>query len=960
MTSMNTEEGSDSELTLADQGRQAWDSTIERMMAAVMAEYSEEVTEDDVIGYLRDELELADPEDDGEDGEDGGFGFDSEEELLRYIFELDSVTADDVYDHVFGQPSSEDETGSGDEDSDEEDEGGPVLMIAEADEPDEVALDPYYSSDEDEEPANRAEFDFVLAVARAADTGLENYQKSLPNEQDMFKQITLMVFKISKFKRDKKTASFPRQFFPIQFAQPTDWPAFCHAMARAKRVDWKVKPTTQPTPARRTTRMRGVKPTILTSLVTQPAAKQLKPPPRKRVAKGAAKPPKPQKPTVYEFSFPIWDKATCWEVPFRGRQLKTPDNKPGRSWPQIALALDDLARQFGQVFAASAQQDALENVGTRALGTAILFILAGRGNEVRKALIGAGFKNFPAAESVILEFITLAYGIEGARLSFAQLDTVLQLANIASGARFRAASGTGGRRHTFLNVYSWVRTFPEGPEHVYVEGIYTYNAKGEKQRELTQYQGFTRAKLLQSLQKKMASESSGGELTSKSGKSVGKSLYSHSAAHVKVIKLLKGDKPVTAALWQQVRHVSDAQRRQVHADRFGVMGPIRLYNLIAGVLHSQREAIGNKSAQQVAADLIEAFGCFFAGQRPAAGNAFRDFLPMSSGASFDGLVTIIRQQEGVQQAGGDALGVVCFVLADNTAERLKALDDLWAKAPSQVAAAVAELVRKRFSHRGQPALHLAARTGRPWLVRLALDAGADVTAENDQGETAQAFAGKAADGEIAKALSAAQQRQRGSQPAAIPQAWSAFFDKTKPAADWLTDADVRRLLLATNLANTEVMPAVDIFTAPDALATFIRDNYLGQLAAGQVRQYTVVPINFSSRHWATLVIVQNPARRSQPGLYFFDSLGASEAKRQLVLTMLRATGVYINATALTDLSASLQTDGYTCGSWLVFAATRIVTALAAGQGIAAISAALAGFAATAKATHTTNLASRTA
>lgn len=122
----------------------------------------------------------------------------------------------------------------------------------------------------------------------------------------------------------------------------------------------------------------------------------------------------------------------------------------------------------------------------------------------------------------------------------------------------------------------------------------------------------------------------------------------------------------------------------------------------------------------------------------------------------------------------------------------------------------------------------------------------------------------------------------------------------------------------------------------------------------------MVPINFSSRHWATLVIVQNPARRSQPGLYFFDSLGASEAKRQLVLTMLRATGVYINATALTDLSASLQTDGYTCGSWLVFAATRIVTALAAGQGIAAISAALAGFAATAKATHTTNLASRTA
>ena len=620
-----------------------------------------------------------------------------------------------------------------------------------------------------------------------------------------------------------------------------------------------------------------------------------------------------------------------------------------------------MARQFGAVFAPSATQDALDNVGNAILATAMLFILAGRGNEVRKALAAAGFGNFGDAESVILEFLTLAYGIEGVRLAYAQLDTVLHLANIAAGARFRGRNGNEGRRYTFLNVYSWVRTFPKGPEHVYVEGIYKYNAKGKKQTELTRYAGFTRAPLVQSLAKKQeGGQSDDDQPGSKSSKSVGKSLYSHSAGHQKVLKLLAGDPKVTAALWRQVRGVDEDRRRDVHGDRFGAMGPIRLYNLMANVLLGQRDAIGKKTAQQIAADLIEAFACFFSAQRPPAGNAFRDFLPTASGASFGGLVTIIKQREGVQEADGDTLGAVAFALAKNTDSTLKTMDDLYAASPEQVAAAVAHLVRTNFNHADQPALHLAARTGRAWLVQLALDAGADVTAENAKGETAQAFVGKAAGEQVVAALSAAQKRQRGSQPGAMPEAWSAFSTKTKLGADWLTDADVRRLLIAANLADTELTAAVDIFAYRDALATFIRDNYLGQMAAGQIRRFTVVPVNFNNRHWATLVIEQNPARRSQPTVYFFDSLGSSAAKRELVLAMLRATGVYVNANALIDLSAALQGDGYTCGSWLVFAATTIVRGIAAGQNTATISGALAGFAATAQATHAANLLGRTA
>jgi hypothetical protein len=609
-------------------------------------------------------------------------------------------------------------------------------------------------------------------------------------------------------------------------------------------------------------------------------------------------------------------------------------------------------------FAPGAADAVLRSAGHRILATAVLLILAGRGAEVRTALAAAGFKDFADAESVILEFLALAYGVEGIRLAYAQLDTVLHLANIAAGTKFR---GKAARTYTFLNVYSSVREFPKGPEHVYVEGIYERDARGRKKKELTNYEGFSRAPLVKSLNKKF--ENGGkdaGASGDKSAKSVGKSIYSHSAGHLKVLRLLSDDPVIKKALWDQVRTPEDDEsRRDLHGERFGTMGPIRLYNLLANVLRAHRGKRGDKTAEQVAAELVEAFACLFAGQRPPAGSMFRDFLPTASGATFDALLTTIMEEEGLRPADDEAVAAVTTGLVKNN---VQGLIDMNKAVPARFRAAFIRLVHTGYKDGGQPVLHLAVRTGQAWLVRLALNAGADAAAENAKGETAQAYAGSseiAASKEITGLLATAHKRDRASQAGNLPPAWREFQAKQKLDAQWLTDADVQRLLQAANLPGTELMAAVDIFSHPDALATFIRDNYLSQMAHGAVQPFTIVPINFNNRHWAALVIQQNPARRSQPTVYFFDSLGSDQAKLTLVLTMLQATGVYTSVSQLIDLSARLQTDGYTCGSWLVFAASTIVTLVMNGQP-AAIADTLAGFNANVKNVHQNNINGRSA
>src|SRR6185503_2175585 len=99
-------------------------------------------------------------------------------------------------------------------------------------------------------------------------------------------------------------------------------------------------------------------------------------------------------------------------------------------WPAIAMALHRLAEQIGAALAPGQDRAMCQAVGTRALATALLFVLAGRGDEVHQVLRDCGFAADAEFESTVLEFLALCMAVEGVRLPFAHLDLILHLAAI--------------------------------------------------------------------------------------------------------------------------------------------------------------------------------------------------------------------------------------------------------------------------------------------------------------------------------------------------------------------------------------------------------------------------------------------------------------------------------------------------------------------------------------------------
>jgi hypothetical protein len=153
---------------------------------------------------------------------------------------------------------------------------------------------------------------------------------------------------------------------------------------------------------------------------------------------------------------------------------------------------------------------------------------------------------------------------------------------------------------------------------------------------------------------------------------------------------------------------------------------------------------------------------------------------------------------------------------------------------------------------------------------------------------------------------------------------------------WLADEDIDRELGKYQANNNKVMliPAAstDIIQGRVTLSKIIQESFLAASVSRNITEYTICPINFNNNHWACLVIKQNPDQRSAPDVYFFDSLGSTDAKLELVHTALKGSGVYTNA-VLHDLSNSEpnQKDGYTCGTWLIESAQTIVSALQNGK-----------------------------
>jgi hypothetical protein len=253
----------------ADYGRQAWDDTVNGVITTMDDEYGETVTIEEVEGYLQEELNIADPYD-----EDVEFDFEDDGELAEYFLDLDSVTAEGAYLYIFEKPAPGGECAE---------DGEPVVLISGDVEMDEVAIDPCYSSEEDEEPADDKEFRFVLDVAQAANKQFATYLRGLPDVAGFLAHIAKMIDKITRYKATHRGPA-PVPFFPVVLSQPTDWPAFCHAMSGAKRTTLVREPTkvvTVPAPG---SRKRGNKPGVPRSwIITKPITTPLKPTTRKGV-----------------------------------------------------------------------------------------------------------------------------------------------------------------------------------------------------------------------------------------------------------------------------------------------------------------------------------------------------------------------------------------------------------------------------------------------------------------------------------------------------------------------------------------------------------------------------------------------------------------------------------------------------------------------------------------------------
>lgn len=744
-----------------------------------------------------------------------------------------------------------------------------------------------YSSEEDEDTEDEEKFRRVVAVITSLNRLLEEYLEDAP-ERAAFAQSAQSVIKTIvhyKGKDDKKKV--PTDKVPVvPITSGRDWAGFGKAFQDAKAT-------------------RG------------------------------------QKPTVYNIEYSIWPGAASKNIGFRGRQLKDAKGHKGRSWAEIALSLHELATALGKVFVKTAEGNTA--AGTRILAAAMLAILGGKGAEVKAYLQKAGLKNLDSFEELVLEFFALTMGIESIRMAFSQLDVVLHLNNIAQGRTL----GATNHRYDFLNVFSTVRTTKKGLQHVYTHGQYIWHRRRnpedfdtltdyeiiddiadtttdmEIQKEVTSYQGFNTAPIESSKNRPKERGSI------KSAKSAGKSSFSHSAGHGKTEKLFYGNKETLQLLWEQIQTRAPKDRRAAHEKRLYSMGPIRIYNLLAGILKRYEKETADMNPRKIAGYLLELYTDFLQGTQPGSDNPFYNELAGGSG-DFDFLVKNILQAEKAKEVDMDTV---------RTFQEFLTIDKPIIPFPFKDTELMEEvmlyLLRQGYRNAkdGNTLLHEAVRLDNLDWAGLLLHAGADLQAENNEGETPLACAIRLGRKAIAALMVNVQdsRKEKQKEKKQLPEDWKKIAGKKKKIGDqWLADNEVGGMLLTAALPNTHIAPAVDIANNPDFLATFIRDNYLNQMAGGHVEQYTVVPINFNNRHWTTLVIVQNPARRSQPTIYFFDSLGNDDQKIKLIKLMLQMTGVYTRVDTIHELSRWVQEDGYTCGTWMVQAATTIVKYLIKG------------------------------
>jgi len=341
--------------------------------------------------------------------------------------------------------------------------------------------------------------------------------------------------------------------------------------------------------------------------------------------------------------------------------------------------------------------------------------------------------------------------------------------------------------------------------------------------------------------------------------------------------------------------------------------------------------LSDLSPKDIAAFIIDLYINFVRGTTPHGSNPFHGEIEVLSGSEFE--PTLLKILEGEDDYEEDEQMTETLKRAfEKDQDSIQELDEIESK---KIKIALISLLRSN----GYGLLHQVVSTNNLRLVEIALSTGLNVEEENESGITPLAFALELQSKKelnyekIIELLLNTQEKRKKRGKTQLPGSWQEY-KKYKVDEEWLTDVEVNQGLMDADLHDTHIIPALDIINNPDLLAETIRDNYLNQIQnEGGVAEFTIIPINFNNAHWATLVIRQNQDRRSAPAIYFFDSMGEDDEKIALIRIMLEMTGIYTAVDNVTDFSKWLQDDGYTCGTWMIESATKIVRILQNGGDI---------------------------
>lgn len=754
--------------------------------------------------------------------------------------------------------------------------------------------DPHYSS-EDDISADQEEFDAIHDVAVEV---RRQVRKALPEKLDIEKA-KQQVKRIQSERTKAKSGKLPVNFGIVEFEKPVDWYGF--AIATRLELDElvgqindvkekynediegekaKQKEERQAELKLRREQIRkedlqrkkeGLDPLVRKKL---PRYKRPKTPTEK-IRDTEVGVIKRKMPSSYTIKFNPWKGAHYNLIPNRNEvkrpvsERKLDDFEKGRPWYAIARSLEEASQMVARKLVDS-DDDIASTLGNRVLATAILYIFAGEGDQVRAALLESGFtaKEFQSLEYVILEYMALALGIESVRRPFMLVDALLHIANIAGGKPIRP-SVEESAPYRFESAYSGIRDIEGERKHVYAP----LEAKGGT------YKGYTVAKNVDHVLTPYLDNTpltKGAQDKKKPRKKApGKAIASQSAQHEIGDKYLKKDKEVYGQVFDQIKSLEGEERRKVHEDRWKVIGGIRIHNLVGNVVKSRLPLTGQKSSV-IGKQLGEAMMAYLQGQKSSTlkGNLFHDVFPDVPGVKFADALDRLILSESARA-----------IKQDETAKLLQRKK-------------VKETSKRKIAKKEETTSRMPITEK---MLRAALQ-----SLEEPVDEV-----------ELPKSWAKAEELVDTDEEPLLTneQVETLLFLANLPQTTVTSAAEITQ--------TPHILAEVIHESYQDQLTNH-----------GGLSTYTVVPINIRNAHWATLVIQQNLLDHFAPNVYFVDSMGQNEGAVAILQQVLAMSGVVGPNAIIQDLSLEdMQEDAYTCGTWCVEVARTIIESLETGQDI---------------------------